>query len=72
MSRGRQVPPPAFKAELPKLTPDQVAEMLVTSPGLYVLHVLHDDHCPAIKSQRDDDCVCSPDHILQRVEAAND
>jgi len=36
-------------------------------PGLLILEFAHDDRCPAIRTQRDDDCVCSPDRSLVRV-----
>lgn len=36
------------------------------TPGLHILQMCHDDHCPAIKTQRDADCrpPCHPDFYL--------
>lgn len=41
-------------------------------PGLFILQMLHDDDCPAIRTKRDADCraPCCPDFYLIELAAA--
>lgn len=76
--RGRTPPPPS-PPDVIKLNADSVdqahaeAARLALSGmvGVWVVQVLHDDHCPAIHSSRDADCVpsCKPDFYLMSYRA---
>jgi hypothetical protein len=40
------------------------ARIVQSQPGLYILKVEHDDDCPALRTQRMEDCRCRPNYRL--------
>lgn len=77
MSTTRKIPPmPAeFERNLPThdsqlMTVDDVADLLRSNPGGYLLVLYHDKTCLACRTQRNDDCSCEPWGKLVPVRGA--
>ncbi len=41
----------------------------LVTPGVTIINVRHDDHCPTLKTRQMDDCRCDPQLVL--VKAPN-
>lgn len=58
--KGRRTPP--------RITPDDAARLMTEQPGLYILHVAHDDWCQTLRTGNGLDCNCSPETTLERYQ----
>lgn len=47
-----------------------VARVVGNKKGLFVLRVEHDDTCPTLRTNRGEDCNCSPDYKLVQMPSA--
>jgi hypothetical protein len=45
---------------------DKILKLTGSKPGLFHVEILHDDWCPALKTQRLIDCTCNP--IIRRMK----
>ena len=63
MSKGRYAP-----ARPPKIAFGDVANFVIEHPGAWVLWHAHDDDCPTQRTQRAEDCICSPDVSLRSAD----
>lgn len=68
MSKGRKAPSSFTPATGVNPTPEEVTNVLLGQPALYIMHYRHNDNCRTIRTQRWEDCSCggNVDHQLVR------
>lgn len=69
--KGRRVPPPMSpwtQVGRTNAPVEEMAQALTSDGGLFMLAFFHAPFCPAGRTQREADCICTPEYQLLRYE----